>query len=603
MSDIAAERTGAEEVAWDLSDLYAATDDPAIDRDLDEADARADKLGEAYRGRIADLNPGEMLALIEGYEAVGELAARVDTYAYLHWSTNTEDPARGALVQKVNERGAQLQQKLVFVEVEWANAPDEAAQKLIDDPALAHYQHWLEMARRRRPHLLSEPEEKIMAEKAVSGRNAWKRFFDEVSGAARYELDGEMVSMEVILSRLYHPDRERRIEAAAAFTSGLESLSRTMTYIFNTLLADKASDDRLRNYPTWITARNLDNEVDDQTVEALIEAVTGRYDIVARYYQLKRRLLGLDELYDYDRYAPLPAADRRYTWERAREVILAAYSRFHPRMGEIAGLFFENNWIDAAVVPGKRGGAFSHSAVPSVHPYILMNYQGRSRDVMTLAHELGHGIHQWLSREQGMLMADTPLTTAETASVFGEMLVFQDLVSQETDDAVRLAMLTAKIEESFATVFRQISMNRFENAIHTARRAEGELTAERFSELWYETQVDMFQGSVTITDDYRWWWSYIPHFIHVPGYVYAYGFGELLVLALYARYRANGEGFADAYLDMLAAGGSDWPHTIVRPLGVDLTNPDFWDNGLQILDDMVTEAEALAESEGEGRRA
>jgi oligoendopeptidase F len=597
MSDIAAERTGAEEVAWDLSDLYAATDDPAIDRDLDEANARADKLGEAYRGRIADLNPGEMLALIEGYEAVGELAARVGTYAYLHWSTNTEDPARGALVQKVNERGAQLQQKLVFVEVEWANAPDEAAQKLIDDPALAHYQHWLEMARRRRPHLLSEPEEKIMAEKAVSGRNAWKRFFDEVSGAARYELDGEMVSMEVILSRLYHPDRERRIEAAAAFTSGLESLSRTMTYIFNTLLADKASDDRLRNYPTWITARNLDNEVDDQTVEALIEAVTGRYDIVARYYQLKRRLLGLDELYDYDRYAPLPAADRRYTWEQAREVVLAAYSRFHPRMGEIAGLFFENNWIDAAVVPGKRGGAFSHSAVPSVHPYILMNYQGRSRDVMTLAHELGHGIHQWLSREQGMLMADTPLTTAETASVFGEMLVFQDLVSQETDDAVRLAMLTAKIEESFATVFRQISMNRFENAIHTARRAEGELTAERFSELWYETQVDMFQGSVTITDDYRWWWSYIPHFIHVPGYVYAYGFGELLVLALYAHYRADGEGFADAYLDMLAAGGSDWPHTIVRPLGVDLTDPNFWDNGLQILDDMVSEAEALAESE------
>ncbi|MEJ2149340.1 MAG: M3 family oligoendopeptidase [Chloroflexota bacterium] len=594
MSELAAELTGAEEIVWDLGDLYARTDDPAIDRDLDEADKRAEALGEGYRGRIAALDAAELLALIKEYEAVGELAGKVGTYAYLHWSTNTEDPARGALVQKVNERGAQLQQKLVFIEVEWANAPDEAAAALIDDPALAHYRHWLEMARRRRPHLLTEPEEKIMAEKAVSGRNAWTRFFDEVSGAARYELDGEMVSMEVILSRLYHPEREKRVEAAAAFTRGLESLSRTMTYIFNTLLADKASDDKLRHYATWITARNLDNEVDDQMVEALIEAVTRRYDVVARYYNLKRRLLGLDELFDYDRYAPLPAADRRYTWEQARDAVLTAYSGFHPRMGEIAGRFFEHHWIDAAVVPGKRGGAFSHSGVPSVHPYILMNYQARSRDVMTLAHELGHGIHQWLSRRQGMLMADTPLTTAETASVFGEMLVFQDLLAQETDDSVRLAMLTAKIEESFATVFRQISMNRFENAIHTARRAEGELTTERFGELWYETQVDMFRGSVTITDDYRWWWSYIPHFVHVPGYVYAYGFGELLVLALYARYQADGEGFADAYLDMLTAGGSDWPHKIVRPLGVDLTDPDFWNNGLQILDDMVSEAEALA---------
>jgi oligoendopeptidase F len=594
MSELAAELTGAEEIVWDLGDLYARTDDPAIDRDLDEADRRAEALGKGYRGRVAALSAAELLALIKEYEAVGELAAKVGTYAYLHWSTNTEDPARGALVQKVNERGAQLQQKLVFIEVEWANAPDEAAKALIDDPALAHYRHWLEMARRRRPHLLTEPEEKIMAEKAVSGRNAWTRFFDEVSGAARYELDGEMVSMEVILSRLYHPEREKRVEAAAAFTRGLESLSRTMTYIFNTLLADKASDDKLRHYATWITARNLDNEVDDQMVEALIEAVTGRYDVVARYYNLKRRLLGLDELFDYDRYAPLPAADRRYTWEQARDAVLTAYSGFHPRMGEIAGRFFEYHWIDAAVVPGKRGGAFSHSGVPSVHPYILMNYQARSRDVMTLAHELGHGIHQWLSRRQGMLMADTPLTTAETASVFGEMLVFQDLLAQEMDDSVRLAMLTAKIEESFATVFRQISMNRFENAIHTARRAEGELTTERFGELWYETQVDMFRGSVTITDDYRWWWSYIPHFVHVPGYVYAYGFGELLVLALYAHYQADGEGFADAYLDMLAAGGSDWPHKIVMPLGVDLTDPGFWNNGLQILDDMVSEAEALA---------
>ena len=336
------------------------------------------------------------------------------------------------------------------------------------------------------------------------------------------------------------------------------------------------------------------NEVDDKTVEALVAAVTARYDIVARYYRLKRRLLGLDELFEYDRYAPLPAADRHTPWEEARQIVLDAYGRFHPRIAEIAGWFFERRWIDAAVKPGKIGGAFSAGTVPSVHPYVLMNYEGRPRDVMTLAHELGHGVHQKLSGVQGVLQAHTPLTTAETASVFGEMLVFQSLMAAESDPKVRLAMLTGKIEDSFATAFRQISMNRFEHAIHTARRAEGELSTERFGELWRETQRAMFGDSVTLTQDYDLWWSYVPHFIGTPGYVYAYAFGELLVLALYARYQQDGAGFADKYVAMLSRGGSDWPHAIVEPLGVDLTDPGFWGNGLRILEELVVEAERLA---------
>jgi len=402
------------------------------------------------------------------------------------------------------------------------------------------------------------------------------------------------LSNEKVLSKLHAPDRDLRKRAAASVTAGLRDLSRTSTYILNNLLADKASDDRLRHYESWISARNLANEVDDQVVEALVRAVTGRYDIVARYYRLKRRLLGLDELFEYDRYAPLPAAQHFYPWEETRQIVLDAYRAFHPSMAKIAGWFFERHWIDAAIRPGKIGGAYSAGTVPSVHPYVLLNYEARPRDVMTVAHELGHGVHQALSREQGMLQMHTPLTTAETASVFGEMLVFQDLMRRESDPQVRLTMLTGKLEDSFATVFRQVSMNRFEDAIHAARRNEGELTTERYNALWLDTQRAMFTDSVSLTADYGLWWSYIPHFINTPGYVYAYAFGELLVLALYARYQQVGAEFPGKYLEMLSAGGSNWPHEIVRPLGVDLNDLNFWKDGLQILDDMVSEAEKLA---------
>jgi oligoendopeptidase F len=594
MNDQPAAPTGAESVAWNLDDLVSPPAVESIDRILDEAERRLDAFAALYRGAIAGLEAEGMRAMLTEYEALIDMVGRVESYASLSWSTQSDDPARGALLQKVTERQSRLVQKSVFLDIEWANVPDEPAKKLIDDSRLSRWRHWMIISRRYKPHLLSEPEEKILAEKSVTGRSAWTRFFDETIAATPFEWKGKSVPSEVILKQLLEADREVRRSAAAAMTKGLKSAQRSTTFILNTLLAEKSSDDRLRRYPSWISARNMDNQVDDATVDALVKAVTGRYEIVARYYTLKKRLLGLPELFDYDRYAALPAATRRFTWTEARDVVLAGYRRFHPRMAEIAALFFEKGWIDAEVHRGKRGGAFCAATVPSVHPYILVNFQGTSDDVMTLAHELGHGVHDYLARNRGVLQQTTPLTTAETASVFGETLVFNDMIAREEDPAIVLSMLVREIESSFATVFRQVAMNRFEEAAHTARRTTGELSTEKVSELWMETQRAMFSGSVTLTDDYAIWWSYITHFIHVPGYVYAYAFGDLLVRALYSRYLKAGTDFPDLYIAMLAKGGSDWPAAIVKPLGVDLTDPGFWAQGLGLMEEMVGKAEALA---------
>ena len=590
--------TGAEHVHWDLTDLYESAD--ILRSDLEDAEKEAANFAHQYRGTIASLAPGQFADALHTYEELLDRVGRAYTYAYLNWSTDTEDPQRGALLQHVRERYSRINQDLLFLEVEWSQLEDARADEMLEHSDLAWLKHYLELLRLRRRHILSEAEERIISEKSVTGRSAWNRYFDEVLGAARYELDGDRLTQQQILAMLHESDRDLRRRAALSFTEGLQGDHRHLTYISNTILADKASDDRLRGYDTWLSSRNLDNEVSDETVDALINAVTSRYDIVARYYRLKQRILGLDEMHDYDRYAPVGEADRHYSWDEAREVVLASYGDFHPRMAEIAGYFFDRKWIDAALSGGKRGGAFSHGAVPSVHPYVLMNYTGKIRDVQTLAHELGHGVHQYLSRDQGVLQSDTPLTTAETASVFGEMLVFQKLVRQETDPSTRLAMLVSKIDDTIATVFRQIAMNRFEERIHTARRTTGELTTDDFSQHWIETQEDMFRGSVHLGEHYRIWWSYIPHFLHTPGYVYAYAFGELLVLALYARYREEGDQFAARYLDLLQSGGSDWPHLLVGKLGIDLTDASFWQQGLDAIEDLVAQAEELATAAGHG---
>ena len=599
MSENVAEKTGAENVAWDLTHLYTGTDDPKIEQDMQKSLKLADELSAEYKGRVPDLDAEELRDLLEKAEVILEIGQIIGAYAYLDWSTATGEPAKGALLQKSQEYGSQLEQRMLWFELEWAEVPEEQAQTIMNDPVLAEkYRHFLEVSRLMKPYLLTEPEEKILSEKDVTGHAAWYRFFDETHSARLYEWEGEQIPQQVLLTKLFSTDRETRRKAQQVMTDGLKDMARTTTFVFNTILADKASTDRLRKFPSWLTARNISNEVEDDSVQALIDAVTSRYDVVARYYTLKGKLLGIDDQKDYDRYAPLPAADRDYSWKDARALVLESYRAFHPQMADITDKFFKENWIDAPTRPGKTGGAYSMPATPSTHPYVFMNFEGKPRDVMTLAHELGHGVHQYLYKNRGMFQGRTPLTTAETASVFGEMLVFQEMMRREDSPEVRLAMLTGKLEDSFATVFRQISMNRFEDAIHNHRRDQGELSTDQFNEHWLKTQRDMFQGSVEMTENYGYWWSYVPHFVDRPGYVYAYAFGELLVLALYARYEEVGEGFADGYIDMLSAGGSDWPHQIVAEVGVDLQDPDFWKKGVAILDDMVKDAEKLAAEVG-----
>ncbi len=585
-------RTGAENITWDLTDLYPESQ--ALTDAIKRATILAADFSSRYRGKVSHLKADAQADAMASLGEIQDTVGRAFTYAYLAWSTDTADEALGAQLQRVREAYTGIAQQILFFDLEWAALEDEVAETILRDPAMKPYGHYLEVLRLTKAHQLSEPEEKILVEKSVTGRSAWNRFFDETVGAIRYDLNGSEVTQQEVMAELHSSDRDTRRTAAMAFTEGLERSIRPLTFIFNTILADAASDDRLRSYPHWVRSRNLSNEVQDEVVESLVTSVTSRYDIPGRFYRLKQRLLGLEEMRDYDRYAPLGEADTRYSWDEAKSLVLGAYREFDPRMGDIAQEFFDKRWIDAALAPNKRSGAFSHGAVPSVHPYVLVNFTGKIRDVQTLAHELGHGVHQYLSREQGVFHADTPLTTAETASVFGEMLVFQRLMAAETDPTNRLAMLVSKIDDTVATVFRQVAMNRFEDRIHTTRREQGELSRETLSNAWIETQSAMFDGSVELGDHYRIWWSYIPHFLHTPGYVYAYAFGELLVLALYARYTDEGPGFAEKYMDLLRAGGSDWPHVLVAKLGIDLTDLSFWSRGLDAIDALVSEAERLA---------
>ncbi len=598
MTDAASQpTTGAENILWDLSIFYSGPEDPAIEADMAAVDADINAFADDYRGRVESLDAAGLLAAMQRIEALLDRVYRLEMFAQMLYVTDTNNPSFGALMQKLTEYAARVQQGLLFFELEWTALDDDVAADLLAQPELAHFRHYLEAERRYKPHLLSEPEEKLLVEKAVTGREAWNRFFNQLMGAARYELRGEELTQSQVLSKLFDTDRELRREAAAAVTAGLKQQAMQLTYVFNVLAADKASEDRQRGYDTWVSSRNLSNKVADEVVEALVQAVTANYDIVAAHYELKRRLLGYDELYDYDRNSPLPVAgsDRVYQWEEARDIVQKAYRGFSPRMADISQRFFDEGWIHAALAPGKMGGAFSASGPVSAHPFIMMNYTGRERDVSTLAHELGHGVHQALATEtQGLLNAQTPLTTAEMASTFGEMLVFNDLMENEPDAEARLAMLAGKIEDSFGTIFRQVAMNRFEHGYHNARREQGELNAAQLGEIWLQTQRDMFQGSVTMSEDYGHWWSYVPHFLNVPGYVYAYAFGELLVLALFRLYQQRGADFVPDYLDVLAAGGSDWPHNILARLGVDLTDPEFWNEGLAILRDMVRLEEQLA---------
>ncbi len=589
----------AADVAWDIDSILPDGTTPS--ELFDQADALADSLA-PLRGRVGELDAGALAEAMHTIAELEDLVSRAAYHAMLAFSTATDDPGRGAAMAAAQERSTATATKLIFFDLEWAAADDEHAAEVLADPRLDFCRHHLDNLRLSRPYLLSEAEETIMAEKSQTGSGAWVRLFDELTSAITLELPDDLggagVPLMQGLSMLQHPERQVREQVAAAVSTGLEPGLRTRAYLFNTLLNDKAIDDRLRGYPSWISSRNLSNEASDESVQALVDAVVDNYSIAQRWYRLKAQVLGIDRLADYDRMASVASADREIGWDEGTRIVRDAYASFSPELAEIVGRFIDERWIDAPVRPGKRGGAFAAGVSPNHHPYVLLNWTSNTRDVATLAHELGHGVHFYLAREQGIFHQSTPLTLAETASVFGETVTSNRLLSMIDDPNERFALLASSLEDSIATVFRQIAMNRFEHACHTARRSEGELSVERFGDLWAESQTDMLGDSVEITDGYRNWWSYVPHFMGSPGYVYAYAYGQLLALSVYARYREDGDDFVPAYLDLLRAGGSDTPENLARIVDCDLADPSFWRNGLQIVEGQLDAAEAAARAAG-----
>jgi oligoendopeptidase F len=587
------ELTGAEDIAWDLSDLYDGGGDSRLEADVQDADEAAAAFRDRYHGNVAELSASELREAIEERERIESILTRAIYYAHLWFSTDMADPARGALVARLTEKGAALDTQLLFFGLEIADLEDDAAEALIEDPELEKWRHWLRSLRKFRPYLLSEPEEKIFTEKSVSGVSAWGRLYEELLGALRVQLDGDEIALEEAMSKLYSSDRDLRRRAAEGVSEALAPGLRTRTYVFNTIVLDKSIDDRLRGYETWISSRNLRNETSDEAVQALVDATVARYDVPQRYYRLKAKLLGLDRLTFYDRFAPIADDPTKVSWDEAKDTVLGAYSDFAQETGDIVERFFHESWIDAPVRENKRTGAFCATTIPDRHPYILMNFTGDRRSILTLAHELGHGLHGVLSSPLGLFNADTPLTTAETASVFGEALTFRRLLALEEDPRKRLNLLAGRIEDSIATVFRQVTMNRFEDLVHNERRNKGELSMERVEELWLDTQRMMFDDSVEI-DGYGNWWSYIPHFMSTPGYVYAYAYGFLFALAIFRRYEQEGEAMVEPYLDVLRAGGSKSPEELAQIVGLDLTDPKIWESGIDALASELDEAEALA---------
>jgi len=591
-----------EGVAWDLDPLLdsAGAGAAGVEALLDEAQRRADAFAAEHAGKVAELDGPALADTMHELATLQDLIGRAGSYAMLNFATATADPERGALLQRVQERGTQIETALIFFELEWATLDDERAEELLSYDGLDFCRHYLRSARRYRPHLLSEPEERIMAEKSLTSSNAWSRLFEEQAAAIEVALPDadEPVALEIALSRLFSPDRDERRTTAEAVTAALQPGLRVRGYVLNTLLAEKMVDDRLRSYPHWLASRNLANEASDESVGALIEAVRGRYELPRRWYRLKARLLGVDRLADYDRMAAVTDEDEAIAWASAKEMVLDSFGDFAPVLADTARAFFDDHRIDAPVRPGKRGGAFCSYTVPSAAPYVLLNYTARRRDVLTLAHELGHGVHAALARHQGIFHFATPLTLAETASVFGETLVFGRLLEEAPTPASRLGLLAESIEGSIATVFRQVAMNRFEHLAHTTRREQGELSLDRIGDLWAESQEELLGDAVEVTEGYRSWWSYVPHFINTPGYVYAYAYGQLLALAVYGRYEEVGADFAPSYLELLSSGGSMPPEELGRIVGIDLADPGFWDRGLDLVERQLDAAEAAARETG-----
>jgi oligoendopeptidase F len=582
---------------WNLADLYASIDSPQVKLDLEKGDAECAKFEADYKGRLEQLAktaPAELAGAIKRYEAIEDLLGRVVSFASLVYAGDTIDPQRTKFYGDVQERITAASLHLLFFALELNRIDDAVLDQAMREPALGHYRPWIEDVRREKPYQLEDRVEQLFHEKSVTAYSAWNRLFDETIAALRFKVQGKDLGIEQTLNFMQDADAKKRRAAAEALAATFEKNIRQFALITNTLSKDKEISDRWRGFEDVADARHLSNRVEREVVEALVAAVRAAYPQLShRYYTLKAKWFGKKKLPHWDRNAPLPKVPQRaIPWADARETVITAYAAFSPKLAEIADHFFQRNWIDAPVRPGKQPGAFAHPTVPSAHPYVLLNYQGKPRDVMTLAHELGHGVHQVLAAPNGALMAPTPLTLAETASVFGEMLTFRKLLANTTDKKQRKAMLAAKVEDMINTVVRQIAFYSFERKVHTERR-KGELTSDQLNTLWMSVQSESLGPAIELKPGYETFWAYIPHFVHSPFYVYAYAFGDCLVNSLYAVYEQSAGGFAERYLEMLSAGGTKHHSELLKPFGLDAKDPNFWAGGLSVISKLIDELEQL----------
>ena len=579
---------------WNLADLYTAPNSPEFKDDLALSAVLAEKFTAKFKGNLSGLKGAELAAALSEYEKLSDLIGRIGSYAQLYYVGDTTDSARSKFYGDVSSKITDISSGLLFFELEMNLIDDAALEKAMEVPALAHYRPWIVNLRMERPFQLEDKLEKLFLEKSQTGFGAFNRLFDETMAGLRFHVDGEELTLEPTLNLMQSADETQRKAGSLALAKTFGENVKLFTLITNTLAKDKEISDRWRGFKDIAEARHLSNRVEPAVVDALVAAVREAYPKLShRYYRMKAKWLGKEKLMHWDRNAPLPAEDtREVQWADAQALVLKAYGAFSPEMAAIAKNFFDKKWIDAPTRPGKTPGAFAHPTVPSAHPYVLLNYLGKTRDVMTLAHELGHGVHQVLAAEQGALMASTPLTLAETASVFGEMLTFQALLRETTDKAKRKILLASKAEDMINTVVRQVAFYTFERKVHAARR-EGELTPDQINAFWMEIQHESLGDAIEFGPGYETFWTYIPHFIHSPFYVYAYAFGDCLVNSLYARYRESESGFQEKYFDMLKAGGTKHHSELLKPFGLDATDPQFWQKGLSVISGLIDELETL----------
>ena len=580
---------------WDLSDLYAGNDSAELKADLEAARKEARAFEADYKGKLEGLaRNGGLINAIKRLEALNDLTGKIGSYAFLQYVRNTQEPDKVKFLGDTSQALTDLSTGLIFFSLE-LNRIDERIMNdaFASDPALAHYKPWFDEVRKAKPYQLDERIEELFHEKAVTGAAAWNRLFDETMASLKFEVDGEELGLEGTLNLLSDRDEAKREAAFGGLSKTLSANGRLFTHITNVLAKDKEISDRWHGFRDIADSRHLENSVEREVVDALEKAVRDAYPRLShRYYKMKAKWFGKEQLNAWDRNAPLPSSDERFfDWETAKSTVMDAYAGFSPELAEIAEPFFTRGWIDAPVKDGKSPGAFAHPTVPSAHPYLMLNYLGKARDVMTLAHELGHGVHQVLAGPQGALMAPTPLTLAETASVFGEMLTFRSMLEKTTDKKQRFAMLSSKVEDMLNTVVRQIAFYTFERRVHTARK-QGELTGEQINAIWLDVSRESLGPAIRLNDGYEAFWSYIPHFIHSPFYVYAYAFGDCLVNSLYAQYEKASEGFAERYFELLKAGGSKHHSELLKPFGLDARDPDFWSLGLSMIERLIGELEA-----------